>query len=295
MTPLSEELSAPAKLNLTLRVVGRRADGYHLVDSLMVPVNLYDVVGVTVAAPTRQSPRITVTSDSPDAPGGPGNLAYRASALFLQEIGKEMVVTVDIRKRIPVGSGLGGGSSDAAAVLLALNRLLNMPLPSERLSALGAELGADVGFFLHGRPARAQGVGEQIQPVVLPRSLTFVICSDGYVLSTKSVYARLDLSLTTRGHDSNINAFTDGRIPIEELLVNDLEWAAAQIHPQVLALKARLLQEGAVGALMSGSGSAVFGVWPSLRAAQAAARRLRQSGLWAEAVQALNMSPAVRV
>jgi 4-diphosphocytidyl-2-C-methyl-D-erythritol kinase len=291
-----ERLLAPAKVNLCLRVVGRRTDGYHLLDSLMVPISLYDELTVKVGSAARGADpeqSIRVSSDSGNAPGGPTNLAYRAAAMFLTRVKRTVSVATAPLKRIPVGSGLGGGSSDGAAVLLALNRLLGGPLATAELGELGAQIGADVTFFVHGCPARVQGVGERITPLSLPRRLSLVICWDGHSLSTQLVYSRVNVSLTRPAGVSNILEFVSGHGLSPELLVNDLEEAAAQIHPEVLSLKARLMKEGAVGALMTGSGAAVFGVWRDLESARNAAIRLRQLGLWAEPVETLAMSPVV--
>ncbi len=290
---LVERLLAPAKVNLYLRVVGRRSDGYHLLDSLVVPISLFDKLEVAVdphAPGTEES--IHVVSDSAAAPGGPSNLAYRAAALFLARSGRAASVRIALGKHIPVGAGLGGGSSDAAAVLLALNRLFNAPYDRNVLAQIGGEIGADVPFFVHGTPARVGGIGDQVSTVALPQVRALVVCWDRYALSTKDVYSRVDLSLTSPSRPSNIPAFVSGRKLSAELLVNDLETAAAQIHPAVLALKSRLTQDGAIGTLMTGSGAAVFGIWPDMISAQGAAKRLQQCGLWAEAVDLLAVSPA---
>src|SRR5262249_17984840 len=156
--------------------------------------------------------------------------------------------------------------SDAAAVLLTLNRLLGSPLPTSNLAALAGELGADVPFFVYGQPARVGGIGEQVAGIDVPMTLPLVICSDGYPLSTNHVYSPFDLaSLTRREPVTNISALVSGGRAISELLVNDLETPAAAVHPEVLSLKAKLVEQGALGALMSGSGSAVFGVWSGPR------------------------------
>jgi 4-diphosphocytidyl-2-C-methyl-D-erythritol kinase len=286
-------LLAPAKINLYLRILGRRTDGYHLLDSLMVPISLFDEI--VVRARSRSSARgagVCVTSDSETAPGGPGNLAHQAAALFLTRANRTVAVDIDIRKQIPVGSGLGGGSSDAAAVLLALNRLLGQPFTLAELARLGSRVGADVPFFVYGYPARVRGLGEQVSSVTLPALPPLVVCWDHYYLATRLVYARVPLSLTSSAVASNISHLFGGDKPAPELLVNDLEGPAAQIHPEVLALKSRLFEEGAIGALMTGSGAAVFGMWPDAESASGAAMRLRQSGLWAESVEALAASPA---
>jgi 4-diphosphocytidyl-2-C-methyl-D-erythritol kinase len=293
METVEARVLAPAKVNLFLRIVGRRPDGYHLLDSLMVPISLHDQLHVRITRPATSNSSVTVASDSPDAPGGPGNLVHRAATRLLQTTDDHVAVDVDLRKHIPVGSGLGGGSSDAAAALLALNRLLGSPCALEQLAQLAAELGADVPFFIYGRPARVAGIGEQITPVQLGRSLSLVVCSDGSQLSTAQIYSLADVSLTSERPATNIATLVSAVQPLSELLVNDLESAVAKVHPEVLALKARLIKQGAQAALMTGSGSAVFGIWPDHRLARNAAMKLRQQGLWAEAVQTLDESPAV--
>lgn len=298
MPSATKTLRAPGKINLYLRVIGRRADGHHLVDSLMLPVSVCDEIQLHIheQIDAGHIAPITVSSDATGIPDGPANLAYQAAAAFLKATHHPCAIDVKIRKHIPVGSGLGGGSSDAAAVLLALNGLVGRPLEIRQLAAIGAEIGADVPFFVYGRPAKVGGIGEQITQVSLSRQLHLVVCSDGHALSTALVYGRLRASrvaLTSAPLVSNIADFVEGRKPLIDLLVNDLEEPAAQMHPGVLALKAKVMEQGAQAALMSGSGSAVFGVWSSAAAARAAAHKLRRAGLWAEAVQTLEISPAV--
>ena len=295
MLIIEQQVLAAAKVNLYLRVLGRRPDGYHDLDSVMVPIGLYDWLHIRIDRRefTHPQPRITLTSDSPDAPSGPTNLAHRAAARLLSHLGQNVNVEIHLRKRIPVGSGLGGGSSDAAATLVTVNRLLGSPLQAPELARIGGEIGADVPFFVYGSPARVGGRGENLTPMKLQCSLPLVICSDGFVLSTREVYSLLDVSLTTGRCLSSIEPLVSGREPISAVLVNDLETAAAKLHPEVLSLKARLVEHGALGALMTGSGSAVFGIWPDLQLAEQAARHLRQRGLWAQAVQTVDESLAV--
>jgi 4-diphosphocytidyl-2-C-methyl-D-erythritol kinase len=298
MLAFDELVRAPAKVNLYLRVCGRRDDGYHLIDSLMVPISLYDELRIAVRSVTRATLRspITVSADVIHLPSGTFNLAYRAAEAFTAALNQSMAVDIRIRKRIPIGSGLGGGSSDAAAVLLTLNRLLGQPLPTPQLAEVAAKIGADVPFFIYGRPARVSGVGEQVAPTTLGPCLDLVICSDGHPLSTALVYSQIramPLSLTRGPAASNIANFVGGRKPFTDLLVNDLEEAAAQIHPALPCLKTKVMEAGAQAALMSGSGSAVFGVWADARSAVEGAARLRRQALWAEAVQTLDLSPAL--
>ena len=284
---------APAKLNLILRVVGRRDDGYHLLDSLVVPISLFDELRIVLEESPGAEPLVRIRSGSPGVPIDDSNLAHRAAVQLLRRIGRSARVQIDLVKRIPIGSGLGGGSSDAAAVLLALNDCLGRPLGCTELARLGLTFGADVPFFVYGTPARVRGIGEIVEAIHLPAAIHAVVCSDGFHLPTASVYARVPDSLTKQEPDTRIRDFVAGRTRLENVLVNDLELIAAEIHPPILALKARLVALGAAAALMTGSGSALFGVWPDAAKAGAAARKLRAEGWWADAVEALADSPAL--
>ncbi len=160
---------APAKINVYLRIVGRRPDGYHFLDSLMVPISLYDDIHITVAhGEERAAPpgaALVVSCDDPTVPGGEANLAYKAAALVCQEAGLQARIDIHLRKRIPAGAGLGGGSSNAATVLKSLNALLALGWTEARLCQLGARLGADVPFFIPCRPARIGGIGDIVTTV----------------------------------------------------------------------------------------------------------------------------------
>jgi len=296
---LTRTLLAPAKINLTLSLVGRRADGYHLLDSLVFPVALFDEIDVSFEESA--SPHTAVTSDAVTAPGGAENLAYRAAEALRPHAKASFAVHIDLRKRIPVGSGLGGGSSDAAAVLKFVNRALGSPLDGPGLIAIAAGIGADVPFFIHARPARVRGVGEAVQPLDGAAEMDIVLCSPNTHLSTAQVFAESDRlraskpldSLTRHWQDSNIADFVDGHRPISELLVNDLEDAAARICPEVRTLKRELLSLGAQGASMTGSGSAVFGVCSDTASAERIATALRRKGMWAWPTKTLATSPEV--
>ncbi len=291
------QVLAPAKVNLCLRVVGQRADGYHLLDSLMVPVDLYDELVVSVRPDS--SVRVQLVCQSPGVPADRSNLTWRAAELFLQRSGLSAAVEIHLSKQIPVGSGLGGGSSDAAAILTSLNRLLGTRRDAAELACWGLELGADVPFFVHGRPARVEGIGEIVTPLPGWERIALVIAFPGVGFSTRMVYQQFDLrrarrgvSLTNQALASSIPAFAGSGRPLRELLVNDLEAVAAEGHPELLSLKKLLAQLGAEGMLMTGSGSAVFGVWPSRPAAEEAAVALRGRGTWAVAAETLELSPA---
>jgi 4-diphosphocytidyl-2-C-methyl-D-erythritol kinase len=275
------KIRAPAKVNLSLRVLGRRADGYHFLDTIMVPVSLYDEIvirKVRLRVPNRKPapPLIKIRCDYPLVPGGEQNLAYRAACLLLDKAKSGQPIEIRIRKRIPVGAGLGGGSTDAAATLVGLNRLLKLGISARQLERLGLKLGADVPFFMRGRPARARGIGERLQPLGRFPRHWLVIVYPGFPVSTAWVYQNLPAKLTKPSVNTSIASSLTGSGNVAEMLVNDLESVTLGRYPKIGLLKGKLLRAGAVGSLMSGSGSSVFGVFETKRKAEQAFRWLRQ-------------------
>ena len=280
-------IRAPAKINLSLRVVGRRRDGYHLVDTILIPVSLYDETEITRPKLARQA--LEDTCDHPLVLSGRKNIAYQAASLLLKEAGIQAPIRIRIRKRIPVGAGLGGGSSDAAATLVGLNRLLRLGWKPERLLPLAGSLGADVPFFILGKPARGRGIGDKLALIGPIRRLWLVILYPGFPVSTRWAYGRLPRTLTKHIENTSINLSLSDPAMLRKLLANDLEKVVFQRYPRVARLKERLIQEGAAGALMSGSGSSVFGIFFSRREAAKAWRRLRKEvGVQAYLVRSLN-------
>ena len=284
-------IRAPAKVNLSLRVVGKRKDGYHLLDTVMVPVGLYDEITIT-RLKSKKTGRgdLKVTCNHPLVPSGKENLAYRAASLLLGKKGISDPVHIYIRKRIPVGGGLGGGSSDAAATLQGLDRFFRLGCRRREILSLAASLGADVPFFIYGRPARARGIGELLHPFASFPRLWMVILYPGFPVSTRWVYQNLHFSKLTKGiENTRINFSLRDAKGLEHLLINDLEKVAMRRYPQIAFLKDRLMEEGAAGALMSGSGSSVFGIFPSGQIAREAFRRLRkEEGVQAYLVRSLS-------
>lgn len=271
---------APAKVNVFLRIVGRRPDGYHLLDSLMIPVSLCDEVQVTVAHETPKTKgnasRIVLTCDDPTIPSDTTNLAYKAAELLLKETSRQASISIHLKKNIPAGAGLGGGSSDAAAVLKSLNTLLNMGFSENQLCQLGARLGADVPFFIPCRPARVQGIGEILTPVSPLPHRWLVLVAPFFAVSTPWAYKRFDE--LPASHLSASVELEPGAWPPQALLVNDLERAVLPEHPQVAAIKSILLRFATHGVLMSGSGSSVFGIFENRTAALDAMTALKEQG-----------------
>ena len=259
---------APAKINLFLRVVGRRPDGYHELVSLMCPVGLYDILTLTFGGGN-----VSVACDHPHVPADDSNLVVRAARLVLAAAAGEVAVDgvhIHLVKNIPVGAGLGGGSSDAAAVMTALNDRLGRPLDTAGLMALGARVGADVPFFFCRGPALARGIGDRLEPFPLKAPMTALLVYPNVVVDTGWVYKNLNLRLTK--DEKKLSKFHfDGRfMDVAVHLVNDLEPVTEKAFPVISQIKRELLAHGAVGALMSGSGSTVFGLFSDSRRAVSA-------------------------
>jgi 4-diphosphocytidyl-2-C-methyl-D-erythritol kinase len=250
---------APAKVNLFLHVTGRRSDGYHTVESLMTPVDLADTVTLT----RRDDGVIRRTQDVAGVPAGE-DLAWRAAHALREASGTRFGVDYTLDKRIPLGAGLGGGSSDAASMLLALNRMWSLGWSRAVLMRIALPLGADVPFFLGGTPALARGIGEALAPVTMP-TLWLALLVPPVHVETASVFAAPELTRDTPSAKMSVFSAVYGR--------NDLEPVAAARFPEVAsALKA--LRCVAPHARMSGSGAAVFAAYGSEQDAHAAAARV---------------------
>jgi 4-diphosphocytidyl-2-C-methyl-D-erythritol kinase len=250
---------APAKVNLFLHVTGRRDDGYHLLESLFALVDLAD----TVTVARRDDGAIVRAGDVPGVPEA-SDLALRAAFALREAAGARHGATISIDKRIPMGGGLGGGSSDAASVLLALNRLWSLGLPRADLAAIGARLGADVPFFVHGENAIVRGIGERIAPVSLPRQwLALAVPAVG--VPTAAIFAAPELTRSTPSAKMSVFSVGYGR--------NDLEPVAAARYPEVAAALVAL-GRAAGNARMTGSGSTVFAACESAESARRAVQAL---------------------
>ena len=266
---------APAKINLCLHVLGRREDGYHELAMAMQRVDLCDTVEIELSNRSGVRvicPGIELRSDEK-------NIAAQAAQLILDQAGSTVGVDIRITKRIPVAAGLGGGSSDAATVLVGLSEMLDLALGIEQLQLLGSRLGADVPFFIFKQPAWATGTGTQLEPLPALPEVAYLLINPRVAISTADVYR--SLQLTKGGELANLPRFSV--VTKDDLcaaLHNDLEAVVLDRFPQVVAVKERLLEQGALGALMSGSGSTVFGVYPDYRVACVAAEQLAEENDW---------------
>jgi 4-diphosphocytidyl-2-C-methyl-D-erythritol kinase len=286
----SLRLRAFAKINLGLRILGHRADGYHELRTVYQAISLADRIEVTLSARSATSGAgIAVESDNPAVPSGPQNLVYRACQRWTEARGIRRGVAIRIEKRIPAGSGLGGASSDAAGVLLALERLTGDRLPRASRFELAAELGSDVPFFLEGGRALGCGRGEEVYGLPdLPRRHCLVVFP-GFSQSTREAYAALDSQLTAEPSPCRMYSFGKWpQFPWEcwEAAENDFERVVFAKWPELQRLKRQLLRAGAEMASLSGSGSAVYAIFASARKL-ASSRKLLPPGWLAFAARTL--------
>lgn len=282
---------APAKVNLRLRVLGRRADGYHDLDTLFQAIDLMDEVGVELRG---EGIELDVRGADLGAPAD--NLAYRAADRLATSVGYRGGIAVRLTKRIPVGGGLGGGSSDAAAVLRCLARLLKVPDDDRRVRGTAEELGSDVPFFLCGSAlARGSGRGEILDPIRPLRAADLVLISPPVHVSTASAYAALSASRRGMSTPSPRTAPEPSSWDeVATLASNDFEPVIVAAHPEIGRALDALDSHGARFALMSGSGSSVFGYFGSTAAARSAADALTERLGWpCRSVCTLAAMPAV--
>jgi 4-diphosphocytidyl-2-C-methyl-D-erythritol kinase len=247
---------SPAKVNLLLKVVSRRPDGYHNLVSIVDIVSVFDVMHFTEAP----DGTVTIRDVASLLPPGPENTIYRAVMLLRETYGVSNGIDILVEKRIPIGSGLGGGSSNAATALKELVDLWDLRVGPEDLVKLGAKIGADVPLFLYGKPCIMRGIGDVISSVELPK-LWYVVVYPDVSISTKDVYNGLRIVLTKDENEVKVSGKFATALDIAKVLENDLEEVALVRCPEIKTIKERLRDAGAIGSLMSGSGSAVFGVF----------------------------------
>ncbi|RJQ49785.1 MAG: 4-(cytidine 5'-diphospho)-2-C-methyl-D-erythritol kinase [Nitrospiraceae bacterium] len=287
----SLSLKAPAKINWFLHVLGLRDDGYHEIHSLMQKIALYDVLTFS------PSDDLTVETEAPIPMEQ--NLVYKAAMLLRGASGVKGGARIILQKDIPAGAGLGGGSSDAAATLAGLNELWSVKFPREKLCALAAQLGSDVPFFLHGALSVAQGRGEKLTPFRSRKTVPILLIKPPFPVSTAWAYGEMKrtgwyterLKLTNKaGKDNNIEFLISSieRTGFGEaagIIANDLESVTVKSFPVIADIKKKLIEEGAVISLMSGSGPTVFGVFHSLGDAGKASKAFK--GCWTAVVNTI--------
>jgi 4-diphosphocytidyl-2-C-methyl-D-erythritol kinase len=250
------KILSPAKVNLFLKILGKRIDGYHELMTLMCCIGLYDTVSLEVG-----DTNIAVSCNHPLVPNDESNLAFVAAHLFFKKLKRNEGVKIFIQKQIPVAAGLGGGSSNAAAVLLGLNRYYGYPFSKEDLMSMGLLIGADVPFFIFQRPAIASGIGEKLKAYPGLENFWILLVSPAFSISTAEVYKKLNLGLTKCEKKLKSFLLNNQRFDPRCHLCNDLEAVTASKYPVINTVKKALLSHGALGALMSGSGPTIFGLF----------------------------------
>ena len=260
------QVLAPAKINLSLKILGQRNDGFHEVDTVIAPISLYDEIGIE----KRPEKGIKFRCDDPSVPQGDDNLVVRAAKTFFETTKIEPAVSIELKKKIPHGAGLGGGSSDAAAVLLALEDLFETKLSREALAEMAEPLGSDVPFFLFQSAAVCKGHGEMVMPVKLQRPFPILLLKPGFAVSTAWAYSRWQDSREIPGIRYEAQEFAG------QTFANDLERPVFEKFVFLAQLKMWLLSQSEVGAaLMSGSGSTMFAVMRENADADSVAKRAK--------------------
>jgi len=287
--------TANAKINLFLDVLGRRPDGYHTLHSCMQTIGLCDTISCEIR-PAETGKTIHLTCSEASLPCDRSNLAYRAAEMYMEKRNVEAYdLRMHIEKRIPLAAGLGGGSSDAAAVFRMLNKHNPNPLPEEELCELGAQLGADIPFCITGGTCRCEGIGEIITHVPSKPDYTVLVAKAGEGVSTPEAFALLDQKYGDfRTHaplpqDAIYQALAGGDVyALAHSAYNIFEDVILPVRPLALEIKELLIKSGAVCALMSGSGPSVFGMFTSDARAEVCAAVLRQKGMFAAVCRTVN-------
>ena len=280
-------LKAPAKINLGLDVTGRRPDGYHDVAMVMQSLTLHDRVTLEAfsdsqggwrTGPDEKTGTISIRCNLPFIPTDKSNLAYKAAAALMEAKGVTDHLVIELDKRIPVAAGLAGGSTDAAAVLDGVNRLFGLGCSDEELRKIGAGIGADIPFCLMTGTAKAEGIGDILTPLPPMPACGLLLIKPSFSVSTKAVYQALDASPISEhpAIDPIIEALSEGDLDaLAGRLGNVLETVTAAQYPVIGELKEALKAEGALNALMSGSGPTVYGIFRTKEKAHAVREKLR--------------------
>lgn len=257
-----------AKINLTLDVLGTLPNGYHQVAMVMQSLSLFDLIIVD-----KQKSGIKITSNVRGLPLDMRNIAYKAADLFFEQTGISGGAKILIHKNIPIAAGLAGGSGNAAAVLCALDLLYNTHLPEDKLSEMGLRLGADVPYCITGGTQLAEGIGEKLTPLAPIKGVPVLLVKPNVNISTASIYNKIDSeeNLVHPDTDGMLSAIENGDVnEISKKLSNLMETVTSADCPEILSIKEKMLELGAIGSAMSGSGPTVFGIFPDMQTAKVA-------------------------
>ena len=266
-------IKAYAKINISLDVIGKREDGYHLLEMIMQSIDLYDELNIE-----KQNKDITIKCNKPYVPTDERNLAYKAARLFMEKYQINSGVSININKNIPVCSGLAGGSTDGAAVLKAMNKIFDINASDEELMGLGLQLGADVPYCIKGGTALCKGIGEEVTKLKDFKDKILVLVKPPFGVSTKSVYQEFDLT-KARSHpntDVLIKAIEENDLRlVANNMKNLLENVTLRKHKILISIKEEMKNSGSIGTMMSGSGPTVFAFFDDMLKAQKCFEKMR--------------------
>lgn len=269
------ELFSHAKVNLRLDILGKRPDGYHDIRTVFQKISLCDELTITII-----KSGIEVACDNTQVPCSEKNLAHVAARMLLSRYGIKDGIRISIKKRIPVAAGLGGGSSNAASTLQGINELFGLGLSNRDLMKMGRDIGADVPFFLYGNSAIGTGIGDKLEPIAILTKLWFVLITPDIKISTAWAYQNVRTGLTNGAIHITIPPSLSDLAEIIAILSNDLERVVVPFFPLIQDIKERLKDKGALGSLMTGSGSTVFGIFASEEKARLAQGQLEMPAAW---------------
>ena len=265
----SIKLKSRAKINLSIDVVGKREDGYHLVEMIMQTIDLYDIINIRNI---HNQDIIVIKSNSREIPLNSNNIVYKAAELIKKKFNISTGIEILIDKNIPVAAGMAGGSSNAAAILVGLNRLWNLRLSKDELRTIGLELGADVPFCIEGGSYLASGIGEELVKIIgLQENVSILVCKPNIFVSTKDIYQTLNVNTINKRPDNKYLMDLLVNFEVEQLaknMTNVLEDVTINNHKEIVDIKETMLENNAIGAMMSGSGPTVFGLYKNKNEAQ---------------------------
>ncbi|MDD4568619.1 MAG: 4-(cytidine 5'-diphospho)-2-C-methyl-D-erythritol kinase [Tepidanaerobacteraceae bacterium] len=271
------DIEARGKINLTLDVLFKRPDDYHEVEMIMQNIALKDIISLELVSKRN----IRIKTDCSELPCDKSNLAYQAAELMMNEFQLDAGICITLNKNIPLAAGLAGGSADAAAVIVGINELFDLKRPQEELMTLGKRIGADVPFCIFGKTALARGIGERITPLTPLSGFGVLLIKPPCFVSTKQVYSRLNIKNIKNRPDTKSMVEHIRRQNIGDIaskLCNVLEEVTFKLYPELVNIKNSLIQKGALGSLMSGSGPTVFGLFESALDARKAAGAITENG-----------------
>jgi len=273
----SIRIKAFAKVNLGLRVLEKRKDGYHNIETVLQTISLFDQLDISL-----DNQSIVITADNPELAVDETNLCYKATKILLERTGQKRGVTIHIKKNLPIGAGLGGGSSDAASVLAGLNLLLSLRLSTEEMRSMALPIGSDVPFFIDGGTAFVSGRGERIEPIIPEPFYNYLVVFPGFSIDTKWAYEKIKFLTKSKNYIKVLNYnFDAGVVKNGTMLIkNDFEEVMLKEYSELKIIRRLLILNGAASVSLSGSGSSVYGIFDDKKKMDNALTKLAEKGYW---------------